>query len=64
MQASVGDRIVTHGRTVGQRDRTAEITEVLGEDGRPPYRVRFDDGHESVMSPGPDSIVQPRSPRE
>ncbi|GGM16168.1 hypothetical protein GCM10010129_70510 [Streptomyces fumigatiscleroticus] len=58
MHASVGDRFVIHGRTVGQHDRTAEVVEVLGEDGTPPYRVRFEDGHETVMSPGPDTVVQ------
>lgn len=61
MQASVGDRLLVHGRTVGQQDQTAEIVEVLGEDGAPPYRVRFEDGHESIMSPGPDSVVRPSS---
>ncbi|GAA3123677.1 DUF1918 domain-containing protein [Streptomyces echinatus] len=59
MQASVGDRILVHGRIVGQHDRTAEIIEVLGMDGGPPYRVRFEDGHETLMSPGPDTVVRP-----
>ncbi|GGP48911.1 MULTISPECIES: DUF1918 domain-containing protein [Streptomyces] len=58
MRASVGDRLLVHGRTVGQHDRNAEVIEVLGPDGSPPYRVRFDDGHETLMSPGPDTVVQ------
>jgi hypothetical protein len=58
MQAKTGDRVVTHGRTVGQRDRVAEIVEVLGREGEPPYRVRSADGRESVLSPGPDSVVE------
>jgi hypothetical protein len=61
MQASVGDRLLIHGRIVGQQDRTAEVIEVLGPDGGPPYRVRFEDGHETLMSPGPDTVVQPFS---
>lgn len=60
MQADVGDRLRLHGRVVGQEDRVAEIVEVMGTDGTPPYRVRFEDGHETVMSPGPDSVVQHR----
>ncbi|MBB5928976.1 hypothetical protein FHS34_004446 [Streptomyces echinatus] len=44
---------------MGQHDRTAEIIEVLGMDGGPPYRVRFEDGHETLMSPGPDTVVRP-----
>lgn len=58
MQANEGDLLVVHGRTVGQHDRVAEIVEVLGTNGEPPYRVRFEDGHETVMSPGPDSVVR------
>jgi hypothetical protein len=58
MQANTGDRLLMHGRTVGQQDRVAEIVEVMGPDGEPPYRVRFEDGHEAVMSPGPDSVVR------
>ncbi|TDT94119.1 uncharacterized protein DUF1918 [Streptomyces sp. 846.5] len=58
MHARVGDRILVHGRTVGQQDRQAEVIEVLGPDGTPPFRVRFDDGHETLMSPGPDTVVR------
>lgn len=58
MRAKTGDRLVTHGRTVGQNDQVGEIVEVLGADGGPPFRVRFEDGHETLMSPGPDSVVQ------
>lgn len=60
MHAEVGDRLCVHGRVVGQEDRTAEIVEVLGAGGEPPYRVRFEDGHEALMSPGPDSVVRHR----
>ncbi|TJZ44662.1 DUF1918 domain-containing protein [Streptomyces piniterrae] len=64
MYASVGDRILVHGRIVGQHDRSAEIIEVLGDGGGPPYRVRFEDGHETLMSPGPDTVVRPFSAAE
>ncbi|WP_078613451.1 DUF1918 domain-containing protein [Streptomyces katrae] len=47
-----------HGRVVGEHDRVVEIVEVLGPDGTPPYKVRAANGHESIMSPGPDSQVQ------
>jgi hypothetical protein len=35
------------------------ITEVRGSDGGPPFMVRFDDGHEALVFPGPDAIVVP-----
>ncbi|WP_331767077.1 DUF1918 domain-containing protein [Embleya sp. NBC_00896] len=57
MHATKGDRLVTHGRVVGQHDHVVEIIEVLGPDGTPPFRVRDANGHESIMSPGPDSQV-------
>lgn len=59
MMANVGDRLHVHGHVVGQRDHQGEIIEVRGRGGSPPYVVRFDDGHESLMYPGPDAIVEP-----
>jgi len=58
MQATVGDHLIVHGRIVGQTDRTGEIIDVRGQDGAPPYLVRFSDGHESVIFPGPDCVVE------
>jgi hypothetical protein len=60
MHASVGDRLVVHGRVVGRQDRLVEIIEVLGPDGTPPYRVRAENGHETIKTPGPDSVVNHR----
>ncbi|PXX57593.1 uncharacterized protein DUF1918 [Nocardia tenerifensis] len=60
MHASKGDRLVMHSRIVGQPDRVVEVVEVLGADGTPPYRVRAEDGHESIVSPGPDTVVDHR----
>jgi DUF971 family protein len=58
MNAVQGDRIVIRGRTVDAADRHGEIVEVKGANGEPPYRVRFDDGHESVVFPGGDFSVE------
>ncbi|MFJ6570371.1 DUF1918 domain-containing protein [Streptomyces sp. NPDC091292] len=58
MHATKGDHLLVHGRIVGQHDKVVEIVEVMGSQGEPPYRVRFQDGHEAVMSPGPDCVVQ------
>ncbi len=63
MNAHEGDTLLMHGRIVGQHDRVGEIVEVMGPKGEPPYRVRFEDGHECVMSPGPDSVVRPHEAR-
>ncbi|MFI1583470.1 DUF1918 domain-containing protein [Embleya sp. NPDC020630] len=60
MHATKGDRLLIHGRVVGQQDHVVEIVEVLGPDGTPPFRIRAADGHESIMSPGPDCVVEHR----
>ena len=58
MQANRGDRLHVHSNSVGTRDRVGEIVDVRGADGNPPYLVRFSDGHESLVYPGTDSIVE------
>ncbi|AOP46799.1 DUF1918 domain-containing protein [Streptomyces lydicus] len=58
MHATKGDRLVVHGRTVGHHDHVVEIIEVMGTNGDPPYRVRAEDGHEAIVSPGPDCVVR------
>jgi hypothetical protein len=60
MQAAIGDRFCVRGNIVGQPERTGEIIEVRGAGGEPPYLVRFDDGHTSLVFPGPDAIVEHR----
>lgn len=58
MRAAQGDRIVIHGKTVETPDRHGEIIEVRGPDGQPPYLVRFSEGHESVVYPGSDFVIE------
>lgn len=59
MFAAVGDRLVIRNLHVGEVVRDGEILEVRGEKGGPPYLVRWsDNGHESLIFPGPDAFVQ------
>jgi hypothetical protein len=63
MHALVGDRLHVHGRVVGTHDETSEIIEIRGVDGAPPYVVRHEDGHEALVFPGADAVVEhPQSP--
>jgi hypothetical protein len=57
MQASVGDQLVVESRTVDTPRREGEILEVHGEGGAPPYVVRWSDGHEGLVFPGPDAHI-------
>jgi RimK family alpha-L-glutamate ligase len=56
--ARAGDEIVITGHAVGDAPRTAVILEVLGEAGTERFRVRWEDGHESIFFPGEDAIVR------
>ena len=58
MRAIIGDRIIIRGRTVETPDKHGEIIEVRGPDGQPPYLVRFGEGHQSVVYPGADFVVE------
>ena len=60
MHARVGDRLVVEGVHVGVARRVGLITGVRHADGTPPYEVRWlDDGHVSVVHPGPESHLEP-----
>lgn len=58
MQAQVGDRLLIHSSKVGKPDQHGEILEVRGDDGAPPYLVRFEDGHDGLVFPGSDCHVE------
>lgn len=61
MQANVGDQLVIESRKVDSPRKAGEVLEVHGADGGPPYVVRWTDGHEGLMFPGPDAHIVPRS---
>ncbi len=57
MHAKVGDHLVVESNRVDVPRREGEILEVRGEDGGPPFVVRWTDGHEGLAYPGPDAHV-------
>lgn len=59
--ARAGDEILITGHSVGDAPRTAEILEVLGDPGHERFRVRWEDGHESIFFPADDAVI--RRPR-
>jgi hypothetical protein len=59
MRAKKGDRLVIRSHRVGEAERDAEIIEVQGDHGKPPYVVRWsEDGHEGLVYPGSDAEIQ------
>jgi hypothetical protein len=59
MKARVGDRLVVRRHRAGDVERRGEVLEVRGEDGAPPYLVRWSDGHESILVPGSETSIEP-----
>jgi hypothetical protein len=57
MHASTGDEIIIRGRNLDTPDRRGRVLEARGPDGSPPFLVKFDDGHETLVFPGPDVQV-------
>ena len=63
LRAANGDRLIVRGHRVGEKRRDGDIIEVLGDDGAPPYVVRWlDDGRVTRVFPGSDSYVERLSP--
>jgi hypothetical protein len=48
---------------VGEHDRDGEVLEVRGENGAPPYLVRWSDtGHDGLFFPGPETVIHHHEP--
>lgn len=58
--AEQGDRIVVESVHLDAGRRYGEVLEVLGDGETRHYRVRWQDGHESVYFPGPDARLADR----
>jgi hypothetical protein len=57
MDAKVGDEIVVDAVHIGEAKREGEILEITDRGGVVHYRVRWDDGHESLFYPGSTTHV-------
>jgi hypothetical protein len=56
MDVKVGDRIAVETEHVGEPEREGEILEVMEGDGTAALRVRWTDGHESMLRPSAGSV--------
>lgn len=56
MEAKMGDRVSIDAKKVGQPRRTGVITKVNRGLSGVRYQVKWDDGHESVLSPGAGNL--------
>ena len=55
-----GDEVVVDRRSVDATRRTGVVLDVLNDSGPEHYRVRWEDGHESIFYPGGGASIVPR----
>jgi hypothetical protein len=56
MEAKTGDHIAVETERVGQPEREGEVLEVIQAGVRVSYRVRWSDGHESIIRPAAGAV--------
>ena len=52
----VGDRVMAEAESTARKPRSGVIEEVLGHEPSPRYRIRWDDGHESIYTPASGAL--------
>jgi hypothetical protein len=58
MAFTPGDRVLAESESTARLPRRGVIEEVVREDPRPRYRIRWDDGHETIYTPA-DGALKP-----
>jgi Domain of unknown function (DUF1918) len=56
MELKVGNRVKVESESTEQRPRTGVIEEVVRKAPSPRYRIRWDDGHESIYTPAAGAL--------
>jgi hypothetical protein len=65
MAFAVGKRVVAESESIARRPPSGVIEEVLRGDPSPRYRIRWDDGHESIYTPASGALrAEPRPKRQ
>jgi hypothetical protein len=63
MAFEVGARVVAESESTNRRPRPGVIEEVLRGDPSPRYRVRWDDGRETIYTPAGGALRAERRPK-
>jgi len=56
MAFEVGNRVVAEAESTNRQPRPGVVEEVLRGDPSPRYRIRWDDGHESILTPASGAL--------
>lgn len=64
MAIAVGTAVIAQANSTTRAPRTGVVEEVLRGDPSPRYRIQWDDGHESTITPASGTLqAQPRRRR-
>lgn len=61
MQFEVGDHVVAESESTARRPRHGVVEEVLRREPRPRYRIRWEDGRETLYAPAAGSLRPARA---
>ena len=62
MAFEVGKRVVAESESTDRRSRSGVVEEVVRGDPSPRYRIRWDDGHESIYTPASGALRAEKRP--
>ncbi len=63
MAFEAGERVVAESESTDRRPRPGVVEEVLRGDPSPRYRIRWDDGHETIYAPASGALRAERRPK-
>ena len=63
MAFAVGKRVVAESESTDRRPRSGVVEQVLKDDPSPRYRIRWDDGHESIYTPASGALRAEQRPK-
>jgi Domain of unknown function (DUF1918) len=64
MDLKVGNRVEVESESTARRPRKGVIEEVVRDAPSPRYRIRWDDGHESIYTPAAGALRRAEPSKE
>jgi len=64
MDFKVGDRVIAESESTERPPRAGTVEEVLAGPPSARYRIRWDDGHESIYTPAAGALVKEPAKKE
>jgi hypothetical protein len=63
MAFKVGKHVIAESESTDRRPRSGVVEEVFRGDPSPRYRIRWDDGHESIYTPASGALRAEQRPK-